>query len=382
MKKILVVSSGRSDFFILQPLVEILVENDHFDCHLLLTGEHGTNFTAAERQIQVRQPTLHQLRIDQFHELHSIGQQCGVCAEIFNLLPDLVGNDPPHLVVLLGDRYEVMAIALAFSILGVDLCHLHGGEVTTGAIDDNFRHAITKLSKVHFCASEEYRKRLLHLGEQPDKVFNVGSLGVERLRNTALIDKRTLSEQFGLDSKLGLLLVTYHPESTTSDRGLKSFKNLLSCLELLSKSFNIIFTRPCREYGHLQLEAELNYSIEKYNNIRLVKNITFEEYVSMMASADVMIGNSSSGIIEAPSFQLPVVNIGDRQKGRQRACNIIDSLGDKQSIMTAISTAISQEFRVKLIGMNSPFEGPGRQKIVDVLGSLSFPLPPKSFNDG
>ena len=254
----------------------------------------------------------------------------------------------PDMVVLLGDRYETFVAATAASVARIPIAHLHGGETTEGAFDEAFRHGITKMSWLHFTSAEEYRKRVIQLGESPERVFNVGAIGIENIRKMPLMNKDELEKSLGITFQKELLLVTFHPVTLEDATSEVQFRNLLSALDTIENT-TIIFTKANSDTdGRI-----INEMIDDYTNEHLEKTLAFTSmgqlrYLSAMKLASVVVGNSSSGIIEAPSFKVPTVNIGDRQKGRMQARSVINCEPNEESIKEAILQALSEPFKSEI----------------------------------
>ena len=262
----------------------------------------------------------------------------------------------PDLVVILGDRFEAFAMATATMIGKRPIAHLHGGELTFGAIDEAFRHAITKMSHLHFTSTEEYRQRVIQLGENPAQVFNVGALGVEAIRTLPLLKKDVLEQNLEFSLAEQFALVTFHPATLEQQTGEKQFADLLLALEAFPK-LRLIFTKANADNGG----RAINTMIDQYVAQNHQRAITFTSmgqtrYFSAMRYAAMVLGNSSSGILEAPTFGVPTINIGDRQKGRLRATSVIDSPPDSKSIQEAISKALSPQFSEAAKQTTNPYE--------------------------
>jgi GDP/UDP-N,N'-diacetylbacillosamine 2-epimerase (hydrolysing) len=272
----------------------------------------------------------------------------------------------PEIVVILGDRFEGMAMAQACMLCRIPIAHLHGGEATQGLIDEPIRHSITKMSHLHFTSTQEYRKRVIQLGEHPDHVCNVGAIGIENIKNLPLLPKAELDKSIDFDLGEKYFLVTFHPVTLETSTAKEQFKNLLSALDQVlcdAPDVRIIFTKANADTdGRI-----INQHIDKYVAAHSSRTIAFTSmgqlrYLSAMRYTTAVVGNSSSGIVEAPSFKVPTVNIGDRQKGRVRAVSVIDCEPNRLSIYEAIQKACSGTFRESLSDMNNPYEKEGTVK--------------------
>jgi UDP-hydrolysing UDP-N-acetyl-D-glucosamine 2-epimerase len=267
----------------------------------------------------------------------------------------------PDVVLLLGDRYEMFAAATASVPLGIPLGHIAGGERTEGAIDEVFRHAMTKLSHLHFVAMDEYARRVIQMGEDPGRVYVTGSPSLDSIRSIPALTPAEIEHRFGVSVEPAPALITFHPTTRELQAGPEQLRALLDALK--ESGLPCVFTAPNADPSHQSLLREIEAFCDEHGH-RLVLNFGPAGYYSMMKYSRVMVGNSSSGIIEAASFSLPVVNIGARQDGRVRPPNVIDSNGERLEILRAIEKAISPEFRTGLDGMNPYGDGHAAPRIV------------------
>ena len=262
----------------------------------------------------------------------------------------------PDIVVLLGDRFETFCMAAAAQVCRVPLAHIHGGESTEGAIDEAFRHSITKMSHLHFASCEVYRQRIIQLGEAPDRVFNVGALGVENIRRMALMERNELAESIGFNLEKPYFLVTFHPVTLEKDASEVQFQSLLNALDAFPE-FNVIFTKANADTDGRVINRLIDeYAARQPERCLAVTSLGVHWYLSAMKYATAVIGNSSSGIVETPSFKIPMVNIGDRQKGRVKAESVMDCEPSAASIKAAIHKGISLEFQELLMNTKNPYE--------------------------
>jgi len=277
----------------------------------------------------------------------------------------------PDLVVVLGDRYEMLSAALAALPFGLPVAHLHGGEVTEGAIDEQIRHAITKLAHLHFPAAEPYAVRVRQMGEEPWRVHCCGAPGLDRLRAGGSLSREEIGERLGRPLGRPTLLVTFHPETLAVADVPRQVEELTAALEKVDG--DIIVTAPGADTGHRAITAALERLAGRRPLMRLGATLGDDVYTSLLREADVMIGNSSSGLIEAPSFGLPVVNVGDRQRGRLRAANVIDVGADRAAIAGAIRRALDPAFRRGLAGLVNPYgDGHAAPRIARVLREVEL----------
>lgn len=292
----------------------------------------------------------------------------------------------PDIIVILGDRYEMLAAATAAHITRIPIAHLHGGEASEGAIDEAFRHAITKMSTWHFTSTDEYRRRVIQLGERPEYVYNFGAPGLDALYHQILLNKKRLAEDLGFDLSGKIAIVTYHPVTLEQNTGREQIKNLLTAIRCFD--FKAIITAANADaYGGI-INAEISRFLRRFDGrYKFVSNLGLVKYLSCLNCFDLVIGNSSSGISEAPSFKIPVVNIGDRQNGRIRAKNIIDVGYSTTEIKMGIQKALSGQFKNLINNMSSPYDrfrdGKTSWRIKQVLkmAQLGPYLLKKRFND-
>ncbi|MEA1988092.1 MAG: UDP-N-acetylglucosamine 2-epimerase [Pseudomonadota bacterium] len=258
---------------------------------------------------------------------------------------DVYDELQPDCILLLGDRYEILAAAEAALLMAIPIAHIHGGEVTEGAVDEAIRHAITKMASLHFTAAEAYRKRVIQMGEQPESVFNYGAPGLDVIHQMIMLSKDELEKDLNLKLNRPVCLVTYHPVTWTKNKGIQALTELFSALDKTENATVVWTGANADEQGQ-----QINASVEEWMktsplNTKFVTSLGSKRYLSLMALADVVVGNSSSGIIEAPAMGTPTVNIGSRQQGRLRSASIIDCQEDRNSIKSALNQALSIEFQ-------------------------------------
>ncbi len=274
----------------------------------------------------------------------------------------------PNIVVLLGDRFETFCAAIAACVVRIPIAHLHGGETTQGAMDEAFRHSITKMSHLHFTATDEYRKRVIQLGENPKRVFNVGGLGIDNIKKLKLLSRKEF--EHSIDFKLGSknLLITFHPVTLEQASAKEQFQNLLDALDELQDA-KLIFTKPNADTeGRIIIQMIDEYIFK--NSHRSVEFISLGQlrYLSALQFVDGVVGNSSSGLAEAPTFKIGTINIGDRQKGRVKAASVIDCNPTKESILIAATKLYSEEFQSKLKDVINPYgKGGAAKRIKEVI---------------
>ena len=288
----------------------------------------------------------------------------------------------PDLVVLLGDRFEILAAATAALLMRLPVAHLHGGEKTEGAFDDAIRHAITKMSNLHFVATEEYRQRVIQLGENPGDVHVVGALGLDGLIKAKRLTRQELEASLGFDLGARSMLVTFHPETLSPGMAERQVAELLAALDAFG-DFPIVFTLPNADPEGRAITSLIESFVENHPKARAYPSLGQLRYQSLVATVDVVVGNSSSGIIEVPSLGRPTVNIGDRQKGRLRAASVIDCPPDRSEIRQAIDKALSADFQASLETVSNPYgTGGASDAIARVIAQTDLEaLKQKTFHD-
>ena len=361
-----VVTSTRADYGLLNPLIKKVIDSDEFKLQLYVTGTHLSHEFGY---------TIDQIHSDGFP----------VCEEIdcivSNDTPSAIGKtaslaltglvdgflrNKPDILILLGDRYEILCAALAANFCHIPIAHLHGGEITEGASDDNFRHAITKLSHLHFTSTEEYRKRVIQLGENPERVFNVGAIGLDNIKNMKLLSSEELEHDLGIRFRKKNILLTVHPETLNPGSSQKNIDLLISCLkEFKSDTFFLCTGTNADSDGRI-INSRLKEFCEISENCCFIDSLGQLRYISSLRVVDLVLGNSSSGIIEVPSFNIPTINIGNRQQGRLRADSVFDVSWDSDKIHECISKAMKIELPV----IDNPYgDGKTADRIIGILKS-------------
>lgn len=294
---------------------------------------------------------------------------------------DALNRLQPDMLVVLGDRFEALAVAQAALIMRIPVAHLHGGEITEGAYDDSIRHAITKMASLHFTAAESYRQRVIQMGEAPGTVFNVGAVGLDHLLRQPTMEHAELCSSLGFELREPYLLVTYHPVTLADEDPQTSFLALLAALDRFP-DYQIILTYPNADNGGRTIIPLLeDYGRHQPERVLAIPSLGFRRYLSVLSRAAAMVGNSSSGLIEAPALGIPTVNIGQRQAGRLAADSVLHCAADEQSIHGAIETALSPAFATACRNVSNPYgQGNAADQIVRILESHSGPFH-KHFHD-
>jgi len=359
MRKICVVTGTRAEYGLLSGLMKLIKESPETELQVIATNMHlsptyGNTYKEIESDgfvIDKKVPIIDEQDDTANGTVKSMARALTGFADAFDELK-------PDLVVLLGDRYEILAAAEAALIFKIPIAHLHGGEITEGAYDDSIRHAVTKMSHLHFTATEEYRKRVIQLGEQPERVFNVGSLGVENIKKIPLISKEEIEQSIGFQLDKSTVLVTYHPVTLSSHSSEKDIDELLSALEERN-DIRIVFTMPNSDTGGKIIIERIQKFVDAHSDRSCAfTSLGVKRYLSIMQYIGGVVGNSSSGIIEVPSFGIPTLNIGDRQKGRI-ACESVCNCGtDKNSIIKGLDTIFSPRMIELARCAKNPYEHP------------------------
>lgn len=336
----MLVTTSRADYGIQSRLARMLQDDPEVDFFLVVSGTH----LSARHGMTIREIEGDGLRIAARVDVgvDSEPDVPHVMARAVVEFSCVIRELRPDVCILLGDRFEMMSAALACTLCRVPIAHLHGGETTVGAIDEVFRHSITKAAWLHFTACEEYRRRVIQMGESPDRVFNVGALGVENIRNAVLMSRDELSARVRLPLQGRLFVVTYHPETSGGQVPPGALDGLFAALDGFPGA-SLLFTRPNADSGGDALAARISAYVESRPNAVMVGSLGMTAYLSAVREADAVVGNSSSGIIEAPSLHTPTVNIGDRQKGRVRAESVIDCRPDRAEIVRALGKALEMK---------------------------------------
>lgn len=365
MRKICVVTSTRAEYGIMSRLIKNLESDSDVELQLIVTGTHlskkfGNTITEITSKITEK------IDID-IEKDPSISMSVAI-KKFSNIFKKL----KPDILVVLGDRYEIMAVAISAILNNIPIAHIHGGETTEGAIDEAIRHSITKMSHLHFTSCQEYRNRVIQLGENPERVFNVGSLGVENITKMVLLNKDQLEKSLNFQFSSKNLMITFHPVTLENMTSKEQFQELLSALDEL-KNTKIIFTKPNSDKGNQEIINLIDSYVKTRKNTVAFTSMGALKYLSTLQFIDAVIGNSSSGIIEAPSFNISTVNIGDRQKGRIQASSIINCEPQKDKILKAIAKIYSEDFKENLLTTKNPYYKENTvDQIINVLKSFDL----------
>ena len=351
--KICVVTSSRADYGLLRFLIHKIEMSDFFDLQLVVSGSHLSKIHGYTLSEIIKDNIAISKKIETISETNTRMDIANNVSNTIQRMTKAFSSLKPDMVLLLGDRYEIFSTAIASAFLNIPIAHIHGGELTEGAIDDVLRHSITKLAHIHFTSTKIYRKRVIQMGEQPKSVFNVGSLGVDNLNKLKLVDIETLQKNLDFQFKSKNIMVTYHPVSLNENPA-DGINILLHALKNF-KEIGIIFTYPNADILSTKIiENILNF--EKNNdNVKVFSNLGQIKYFSCLKYCDGVVGNSSSGIIEAPSLKTWTINIGSRQKGRVRAPSVFDVKTNKKEIINKLNFLLNEKKFFSKISFKNPY---------------------------
>ncbi len=376
------VTGSRADFGLLSRVIEGLRAAPEVACQVVVTAAHlsathGTTVTEIEDAgVPVAWRVPIELSGDSpAHTVRAMGQAVTGFATAFETLA-------PDVIVVLGDRYEILAAASAAAVMCIPVAHIHGGEISAGAVDDAIRHAITKLSQLHFVAAEPYRRRVVQMGETPRHVHLVGGMGVDLARHTPRLDRDAFSRETGFEFGPRNLVVTFHPVTLDAAHGEAELEALLEALATLAET-HLAFTLPNADVGNAAIRARIEAFAASRATVWAFSSLGFRRYLSLVALSDGVVGNSSSGLIEAPALGIGTVNVGRRQDGRLRASSVIDCAPRRDEIIAALGQLLSDGFRAALQQVENPYgDGGAAERVVDVLRTVELVgLTSKEFHD-
>jgi len=371
MRSIGVVTVGRSDYGIYLPLLRRIQQDPDLQLHLIVSGMHlspefGLTAKAIEDDgFEIGERVEMLLSSD---TPEGIAKSMGLGTIGF---AQTYAHFRPDILVVLGDRFEMHAAVVAALPFKIPVAHIHGGELTEGAIDEAIRHSITKMSHLHFVATKVYAQRVIQMGEEPWRVVTCGALSLDNLRTTRLLTREEFANKFSIALPEKFLLVTYHPVTLEYEQTEWQVRELLTALDAIG--LPVLFTMPNADTGGRIIRRLIDEFLSKHPDSKKIENLGIQGYFSAMALAVAMVGNSSSGIIEAASFILPVVNVGNRQKGRIHGKNVIDVGYTRAEILTGIKKATSSEFRAGFSDLVNPYgDGHTAERIVDRLKKVKL----------
>jgi UDP-hydrolysing UDP-N-acetyl-D-glucosamine 2-epimerase len=369
MRKILYISGSRADYGLMRETLFKIKKHPNLDLEIVVTGMHlMPEFGKTINEIKKDRFKIH--KINAIYEEDNKESMAKFLGKFIVILLKKIKKIKPDILLLLGDRAEMLGGAIVGAYLTIPTFHIHGGEVTS-TVDEPVRHAITKLSHIHLVATKNSAKRIIKTGEDPWRVFVVGAPGLDSILNKKLISPKEIAKKYGLNLSKPILLVIQHPVTTELDDAGRQMKETMEAIKELGYQTIIIY--PNADAGGRKMIKVIK-KYEKYPFIKSFKSIPHQEYLSLMKIASVMVGNSSSGIIEAPSLHLPVVNIGKREEGRERAENVIDVNYNREEIKRAIKKAIyDKKFKKKVKKCKNPYgNGKAGIKIVKILNEIKL----------
>lgn len=372
MRKICVVTGTRAEYGLLYWLLKEIKADSELELQIIATGMHlspefGLTYKEIEKEFKIDK------KIEILGYSHSKLDICTEMAKVYEKFAPAFSELKPDILVLLGDRYEIFGVAGVASIMQIPIAHIHGGETTQGAFDEAFRHSITKMSHIHFAATREYANRIIQLGEEPGRVFNVGGPGIENIKKLNLLNKDEFEKSINFKLAKKNILITFHPVTLENSSAKDQFNELLEAIDEL-KDTSFIFTK-----ANSDIDGDvINKMIDEYVSKNPQKAVAFASlgqlrYLSAIKFVDIALGNSSSGLLEVPSFKKATINIGDRQKGRARASSVIDVRPVKEEILAAITKAYSKEFKQILQDTINPYDsGSPSKKILKILKEIEL----------
>lgn len=363
MIKICVLTATRAEFGLLRPVIDELQKRSCFDVRIVVTGMH----LSAEFGMTYHEIEELGFKIDRKIDMLLSGDTPAAMAKSMGVamisFADYFAEEKPDLLLAIADRYETLAVCATAMCERIPIVHMMGGETSEGAIDEAIRHSITKMSTLHFCCTDVYRKRIIQLGEQPDKVFNFGSTGVENIKNMQLMSESEIRSVLALDMNESYACMTFHPVTLEDGTAKRQVSEVIKAISEI-KDVKFIVTKSNADAAGRLVNKMIEEATYKYNNIKLFDSLGTLKYLSAVKYASFVIGNSSSGLLEVPSFAIPTVNIGDRQKGRERAKSVIDCDPEKKAILSAVKRAVSRSFRNDIKAVKNPYEGKNTSKFI------------------
>ena len=356
MKRIGIMTGTRAEYGLLKPLMQEINKDNDLELYLIVSGMHlSPEFGMTYKEIEEDGFEIN-AKVEMLLSSDSpAGISKSIGLGVIGFADEFQRADL-DMLILLGDRYEVLSAAICAMVMRIPIAHLHGGELTEGAIDEGIRHSITKMSYLHFTSTEQYRSRVIQLGENPERVFYVGALGVENIKKINLMTKEELEKSIHFEIDENTVVVTYHPVTLENNTVEEQFLNLLKVLDRNPK-IRMIFTKANADTnGRIVNELIDKYAAQNSERACAFMSLGQKRYLSALKYCRIVIGNSSSGIIEAPSFGKPIINIGDRQKGRICADSVINCGYTQQEIQQAMETALTEEFENKARNCRNPYE--------------------------
>lgn len=383
VRRISVVTGSRAEYGLLRWVIEGIRDSANLELQLIVTGTHLSHefgFTVQEIE---QDGFVIDYRVEMLLSSDtSVGVSKSLGLGVIGFA-DALEILKPDMLLLLGDRYEIFAAATAAMIARIPIAHIHGGELTEGLVDDAIRHGITKMSHVHFVAAKEYRDRVIRMGEQPERVFNVGGLGVESVKRTQLMSRERVEEALGFKLLEPALLVTFHPVTLDPEKSVAEFSEMLEAFKLVP-GIQVIFTMPNSDTEGRLIAEMIESFCNLHANAHSFKSFGQLFFLSLMAQVHAVVGNSSSGLLEAPAVGVGSINIGGRQRGRIEVPSVISVEGNRESIHSALKTLVFHDFVSDLGPFENPYGvGQASKKIIKILEQIDpSQLLHKFFWDG
>ncbi len=354
-RKICVVTGTRAEYGILYPLIKKISTHKELELQLIVTGMHlspefGLTYKEIEKDFIINKKVEMLLSSD---TAIGISKSMGLAQISFS---ECYEELKPDIVVVLGDRYEIFSCVSTAMIFNIPIAHIHGGETTQGAYDESIRHCITKMSHLHFTSTEDYKNRVIQLGENPNRVFNVGALGVENIKHLPSMTKEKFENSIDFKLNNKNILVTFHPVTLENNTAQEQFQEILNALDSLNDT-SIIFTKANSDTNGRVINKMIDQYVSNKKNSVAFTSLGMERYLCALQHIDAVVGNSSSGLLEAPSFKIPTINVGDRQKGRIQASSVVNCEPNENSILKALDIIYSSSFQNNLKNTKNPYEG-------------------------
>jgi len=372
MKTIAIVTGTRAEYGLLRRLIYLIEQSAKLTLQLYVTGTHlSPEYGLTKNEIIEDDVTIYgQIDIQPNSDSSiSIAKSSGNAMLGF---ADMLNKSKPDIILVVGDRYEILAVTFTALLFQIPIAHIHGGEITQAVMDDSIRHAITKLSSLHFAATEHYKNRIIQMGEYPNTVFNVGGLGVDCILNQELLKKSDLESQLNIIFKKKNLLITFHPVISPTQSVKEQTNELLKALSSLENTL-CIFTMPNADLdGHAILNLVKSYC-QSHKSAYYFHSLGQIRYLSCLQFVDAVVGNSSSGLLEVPTFSKPTINIGSRQDGRLKSKSVIDCTPHMNSILSSIELAYTKDFLQSIQTATNPYgKGGASEKIINILENLDY----------
>ena len=370
--KICIVTSSRAEYGLLKNLIKKIQLSNRFDCHLSVTGTHlrkSHGYTVNEiikDKIKIHSKINILNRGDSNHDIsESFSKGVSKYSQLFKKIK-------PELLLVLGDKFEIMSSAVASTLHRIPIAHIHGGEETIGSLDNALRHTLTKMAHVHFTSTKEYRSRVIQMGERPKNVFNTGAIGLENLKKIKFYDKKFFKKKYKINFERKTIIICFHPVTLEPKTENKYFKEILHSLSYF-KDCNLVFSSPNADHGYLEIIKLTKKYVKKNKNAFFIKSFGRLEFISCLKLSKVILGNSSSGIIEAPSLKTFTINLGSRQMGRIQANSVFNCEINKKNMIKIIQKIINDNIKIKNNTFFNPyFKKNSTYKIINELQKLDF----------